>query len=378
MSNKSIFKSHIQSVHTYEPGKPMKELERELGLKKIVKLASNENPLGPSPKAVQAMRKAVLESHLYPESSCHDLVQKLSKQLGVSTREIIIGNGSNEIIELLFRGFLNPGEEVLCSETSFLVYPILTQVCGGNYVTVPMRDYRYDLAALANAITEKTRIIFIANPNNPTGTYVTAKEVGAFLRKVPDHVLVCFDEAYVDFVEVKDFPDTITFLKQKKKQIVILRTFSKSCGLAGLRIGYGVAPEEIAQYLHKVRQPFNVNAIAQAGALAALEDKAFLSKTKKMVFQGRKYFYQCFERLGLRYLASQANFVLVDVKEDADKVFQDLLKYGMIVRSMKAYGLKTWIRVTVGTHTQNVLFYCLLKDYLKKITKTQETSFPNK
>ena len=363
---KSIFKSHIQSVHPYEPGKPMKELERELGLKKIVKLASNENPLGSSPKAVQAMRKAILESHLYPESSCHYLVEKLSKQLGVSRREIIIGNGSNEIIELLFRGFLNPGEEVLSSETTFLVYPILTQVCGGRYVTVPMKDYRYDLNALADAVTEKTKIIFIANPNNPTGNYVTAKEVRSFLEKIPDHVIVCFDEAYVDFVEAKDFPDTLALLKQGKKQIVILRTFSKSYGLAGLRIGYGVASEEITQYLHKVRQPFNVNSIAQAGAAAALSDKAFLAKTKKLVFQGRKFLYQCFKKLGLRYLPSEANFVLVDVGCDANKIFQDLLRYGMIVRSMKAYGLATWIRVTVGTHPQNVFFNQLLTRYLKK------------
>lgn len=364
--NKELFKKHITSVHPYEPGKPMKELAREMGLKRIVKLASNENPLGPSKKALAAMKKAIADVYLYPESSCHDLVQKLKSKIGMSERQIIIGNGSNEIIELLFRGFLNEGDEVLSSETSFLVYPILTQVCGGRYVTVPMKNYRFDLQALAGAISSRTKLIFIANPNNPTGTYVTAAEVKGFLDLVPENVIVCFDEAYVDFVDAKDFPDALKLLKQKKKQIVILRTFSKSYGLAGLRVGYGVASEEIIQYLHKVRQPFNVSLIAQAAATAALDDRAFLSKTQKLVRDGRVFFYKALDQMGLRYLPSQANFVLVDAACDADRLFQDLLRYGMIIRSMKAYGLPSWIRVTMGTKKQNTLFFKLLKTCLKK------------
>lgn len=361
------FKKHILVVRPYEPGKPMKEVERELGLRKIVKLASNENPLGPSRKAVAAIKRAAKEAHLYPESSCFYLVQKLSENLGVPAHEIIIGNGSNEIIELLFRGFLSEGDEVLSSETSFLVYPILTQVCGGAYRTVPMKDFRFDLDALANAVTPKTKLIFIANPNNPTGTYVTRDEVRAFLDKIPSSVLVCFDEAYVDFVDAKDFPDTLELLAKSRKNIVILRTFSKSYGLAGLRIGYGISSKEIVQYLHKVRQPFNVNALAQAGATAALGDAAFLKRTQRLVEQGRAYFAKNLARLGIRYLPSQANFILLDTGVDGDKIFQDLLRSGMIVRSMKAYGLTTWIRVTIGTSAQNTMFFNLLKTYLEKL-----------
>lgn len=364
VTNKKIFKDCIASVRPYEPGKPIKEVERELGLRRIVKLASNENPLGPSRKALRAMRHALAEVHLYPESSAHYLVKRLSEHLDVPAKQLIIGNGSNEIIELLARGFLNEGDEVISSETSFLVYPILTQVCGAKYVTVPMKDYRYDLNGILAAITDRTKIIFIANPNNPTGTYVTASEVEAFMAKVPDQVLVCFDEAYVDFVDAADFPRTLDYLKFKNN-LVILRTFSKAYGLAGVRIGYGVASEEVIGYLHKIRQPFNVNSIGQAGAAAALDDRFFLWRTKHLVSSGRKYLYKIFRKMGLNALPSQANFVLVNTGHDADDVFKALLRQGMIVRSMKAYNLPTWIRITVGRRSQNVQFYRLLKSYLK-------------
>ncbi len=359
-----LFKDYIHSVKPYEPGKPIKEVERELGLKRIIKLASNENPLGPSRKALRAMRRALPEVHLYPESSCHYLIKKLSETIGVPENQLVIGNGSNEIIELLVRGFVSPGDEVVSSEISFLVYPILTQVCGAKFIEVPMKDYRYDLPGILNAITDKTKLVFIANPNNPTGTYVTKTEVRDFLAKVPDHVLVCFDEAYVDFVEAGDFPDTLDDLK-RNPNIVILRTFSKAFGLAGLRVGYGVASPEVIGYLHKIRQPFNVNSIAQAGAAAALDDKFFLWRTRHLVKSGRKYLYRVFRKLSLRALPSQANFVLVDTGRDADEVFKALLKQGLIVRSMKAYRLPTWIRVTVGRRSQNAQFYRLLKLYLK-------------
>lgn len=365
MTEKKLFKDFIQSVRPYEPGKPIKEVERELGLRRIIKLASNENPLGPSRKALRAMRHALNEVHLYPESSCHYLVKKLSEHLAVPANQIIIGNGSNEIIELLARGFVSEGDEVISSQTSFLVYPILTQVCGAQFVTVPMKDYRYDLKGILAAITEKTRIIFIANPNNPTGTYVTAAEVEDFLSKVPENVLVCFDEAYVDFVEAQDFPHMLDYAKAGRKNVVILRTFSKAYGLAGVRVGYGVASAELIQYLHKIRQPFNVNSVAQAGAAAALEDRFFLWRTKFLVTSGRKYLYKIFRKLGLTALPSQANFVLVNTGCDADEVFQALLRQGLIVRSMKAYGLPAWIRVTVGRRSQNAQFYRLLKSYLK-------------
>lgn len=360
------FKNHIKTVHPYEPGKPIKETQRELGLRNVIKLASNENPLGPSRKAVRAMRRALKEVHLYPESKCYYLVKRLSQELGVNEDQLIIGNGSNEIIELVARGFLSEGDEVLSSDTSFLVYPILSQVMGGKYVSVPMKDYRFDLDALLKAITDKTKIIFIANPNNPTGTYVTAQEVENFIAKVPKHILICFDEAYVDFVEAKDFPHMLFHIKAGKPNVLVLRTFSKAYGLAGVRVGYGVGSAELISYLHKIRQPFNVNSIAQAGATAALDDRFFLWRTKLLVSSGRKYLMKRFEKLGLRYVPSQANFILVDVKKSADDVFKALMKEGMLVRSMKAYGLTTWIRVTIGRRSQNAQFYRLLKSYLKR------------
>ena len=360
-----FFKSHIQSVHPYEPGKPIKELEREMGLRNVIKLASNENPLGPSGKALRAMRRALREVHLYPESKCYYLVNRLSQELGLPQEQLIIGNGSNEIIELLARGFLSPGDEVLSSETSFLVYPILSQVCGAEYKAVPMKDYKFDLPAIAKAVTDKTRIIFIANPNNPTGTYVTAAEVEAFLAEVPKDVIVCMDEAYVDFVEAPDFPHMLNYLA-KHENVIVFRTFSKAYGLAGVRIGYAVGSKEMISYLHKIRQPFNVNSIAQAGATAALDDRFFLWRTKHLVSVGRKYLYRRLTKMGLRFLPSQANFVLIDTGRSADEVFKALLKQGMIVRSMKAYGLTTWIRVTVGRRSQNVLFCRLLKRYLSE------------
>lgn len=368
---KNLYKPHIQSVHPYEPGKPIKELERELGLKDIVKLASNENALGPSPKALSAMQKALKESHLYPEGSCHYLLEALSKSLKLKTSQLIAGNGSNEIIELLARGFLSEGDEVISSEMSFLVYPILSQVCGASFKSVPMKNYRYDLDKIQNAITDRTRLIFIANPNNPTGTYLTEKEIDKFLEYVPDHLLVCFDEAYVDFVTARDFPKGLAERAVKNDRLIILRTFSKSYGLAGLRVGYGIASEKLVGYLHKIRQPFNVNIIAQAGAATAVSDKAFLRKTRTLVTTGRQYFYQEFKKLGLEYLPSEANFVLFNVRRPAQEVFDQLLKKGMIVRSMKAYGLPTWIRVTVGKRAENVLFIKLLKECLSKGKKTE-------
>ena len=302
---------------------------------------------------------------LFPEGSCFYLVKRLGEELGLTEKQIIIGNGSNELIELLARGFLSEGDQVISSETSFLVYPILTQTCGADYVSVPMKDFRCDLKGILNAITDRTRLIFIANPNNPTGTYVTSEEVDDFLMKVPKDVVVCFDEAYADFVDAKDFPHMLFHIKTEKPNVVLLRTFSKAYGLAGLRVGYGLGAPELIAYLHKIRQPFNVNSIAQAGAAAALDDRFFLWRTKHYVASGRKYFYKRLKKLGLEYLPTQANFILVNTGYDSDEVFQALLRKGMIVRSMKAYGLSTWIRITIGRRLQNAQCYRLLKAFLK-------------
>lgn len=362
---RNLFKDHIQAIRPYEPGKPIKEVERELGLRRVIKLASNENPLGPSRKAMRAMRRAVGEMHLYPEGTCYYLIKQLARELGTGEDELVVGNGSNEIIELLARGFLETGDEVLSSEGTFLVYPILAQTCGANFVGVPMKDYRYDLEGILAAVTPKTKIIFIANPNNPTGTYVTETEVRNFLARVPENMIVCFDEAYVDFVEAPDFPRMLELFRTKPN-VILLRTFSKSYGLAGLRIGYGIANPRMIAYLHKIRQPFNVNAMAQAAALAALEDRFFLWRTKRLVTSGRRYLYKHFKRLGLRYLPSEANFILVDTGCDGQEVFEGLLSSGMIVRSMTSYGFTNWIRVSIGRRSQNSQLVRLLRAYLRK------------
>ncbi len=363
---KELYKNYIESIRPYEPGKPIREVERELGLHHVIKLASNENPLGPSRKALRAMRKAIREIHLYPEGSCFYLVKRLAQELQVREEQLMIGNGSNEILELLARGFLSPGDQVISSEASFLVYPLLAKTCGADFVSVPMKDYRYDLEGILKAINEKTKIIFIANPNNPTGTYVTAQEVESFLSRVPKDVIVCFDEAYVDFVDAHDFPRMMDYVQKGFPNLILMRTFSKAYGLAGLRVGYAVASEpKMINYLHRVRQPFNVNSIAQAAAAAALDDRFFLWRTKLLVTSGRKFFYKRLKEMGLRYLPSQGNFILIDTGMDGETVFQALLKQGMIVRSMKSYGMASWIRVTIGRRSQNAQFFRLLKAYLR-------------
>ena len=362
---KKIYKDYVESIRPYEPGKPISEVQRELGLRRVIKMASNENPLGPSRKALRAMRRALREIHLYPDGACFHLRKRLAEELGVGENQLIIGNGSNEIIEFLARAFLSEGDQVISSASTFLVYPILTQACGAEYVEVPMKDFRYDLKGILDRITERTKLIFIANPNNPTGTYVNREEVEDFLTKVPKEVMVCFDEAYVDFVDAKDFPYLLFQVKTERPNLIVLRTFSKSFGLAGVRVGYGMGAPGLIQYLHKVRQPFNVNSIAQAGAAAALDDRLFLWRTKSLVARGRRYFYRRLKRYGFNFIPSQANFILIDTGRDAEEVFQAFLREGIIIRSMKAYGLSTWIRVTVGRRSENSKFMRLLKKMKK-------------
>ena len=363
---KKFFKHYIQDIVPYEPGKPIEEVERELGIFRVTKLASNENPLGPSRKALRAMRAALRRVHLYPDGGSYELKQRLARELGLSAEQIVLGNGSNEIIELLARGFLNEGDRVISSEHSFLVYPLIARACGASYTAVPMKDYRYHLRGILDSIDDRTRLIFISNPNNPTGTYVPAQEVEDFLSKVPKDVVVCFDEAYIDFVEAKDFPYLLFHVKSEKPNVILLRTFSKSFGLAGLRIGYGLASREMVQYLNKIRQPFNVNRLAQIGACAALDDRHFLWRSKRLVHRGRLYLYRKFTQMGLSFVESEANFVLVNVKRDAKEVSGEMLKRGVIVRAMKAYGLGRFIRVTIGTGFELMRVIRGLKGGLKK------------
>jgi histidinol-phosphate aminotransferase len=350
----------------YESGRPIEEVKRQLGLRHVIKLASNENPLGPSRKALRALRAGLKCVHLYPDGNSYYLKNRLSEEFGLPPEQFVVGNGSDEIIELLARGFLREGDNTISSDKTFLEYPLITQTCGAEFISVPMKDFRYDLNGILERINDRTRIIFIANPNNPTGTYVTSDEVEEFLSKVPPHVLVCFDEAYIDFVEAKDFPYTLFHIKANKPNIISLRTMSKSFGLAGLRVGYGMASRELIQYLEKVRQPFNVNRLAQIGACAAFDDRLFMWRTKHVVFRGRRYLYRKLDQLGLKYVLSEANFILIDVKRSAKDVFNALLKRGVIVRAMTAYGLPNFIRVSIGTRFELMKFIHELKRVLRK------------
>ena len=355
MVNKNILK-----ITPYQPGKPIEEVKREMGLKEVIKLASNENPLGPSPEAVSAIRKAVSKINRYPEGSCFYLRQALSKKLKLNPGNLIFGNGSDEIIDIIIKTFSQPGDEILTSEVTFLEYKIIALQNGRLVTTAPMKDFRYDLAGLKAGITPKTRIIFIANPNNPTGTYLNKQEVENFISGLPEDILVVFDEAYLEFVEKKDFPRMLDYVRNRKN-VIVLRTFSKIYGLAGLRIGYAIANQECIAYLERARQPFNVNMLAQEAARAALSDRDFVNQTKKLVREGKRYLEQALKRLGLEFVPSAANFILIDLKEDGLKVSRELLKRGVIVRDMCQYGLRDFIRVTVGLRKENEKFIKELK-----------------
>jgi len=343
---------HILGIDPYEPGKPIEELERELGIPNAIKLASNENPLPPSDRVQRVIVAALGSLNRYPDGSGFYLRQALAKRHGLTPDHIVLGNGSNELIELIVRAFLCPGEEAIVPHPSFVVYPMIVQAAGGIRVVVTLKDYRLDLEAMARAITPLTKLVFIANPNNPTGTIVTAEEVEAFMARVPQHTIVVFDEAYWEFAQGPDFPDTPAYMRQGRK-VVILRTFSKAASLAGLRVGYGVAEADAISLMHRIRQPFNVNSLAQVAARAALEDDAHILECLRMNEAGRHFLYDEFTSLGLKYVPSRANFIFVDVGRSANDIYQRLLHEGVIVRPMTSFGLETALRITVGTPEEN-------------------------
>ena len=352
----------LKDLVSYKPGKPIEELARERGLKPtdIIKMASNENPLGPSPKAVAAMTKALSEAHIYPDGFGYKLREALANKFGVAIEQTILGNGSNEIIEFIGHAFLKPGDNVITAEHAFVVYKLMATLFGAETIEVPDPGFVHDLDAMLAAITPKTKELFIANPNNPTGTVVSFDALQRFMDKVPEHVVVVIDEAYYEFMH--EPPDTMKFVKEGRN-VILLRTFSKIQGLAGLRIGYGIGPAELISVVHKTRQPFNANAIAQAGALAGLLDDEHQNKTRQITDEGRSYLESEFTSMGLEYVPSHANFVLVKVG-DGDKVFQKMLDKGVIVRAMAEYKLPDWIRISVGTMEQNLRCIATLKDVL--------------
>ena len=353
----------LRDITVYEPGKPIEETARELGTKPdaIIKLASNENPLGPSPKATEAMRAALSNAHLYPDGSGFYLCKAVAAKLGLAPENIILGNGSNEVIEFLGHAFLNPGDDVIIFQYAFIIYKLLATSFAARTIELPTPNFQQDLGATLNAITPKTRLIFIPNPNNPTGTLISQRAIDSFMSRLPRNIVVVFDEAYFEFLD--DPPDTLQYVREGRN-VVVLRTFSKIHGLAGLRIGYGVATADLIEILHKTRQPFNVNSIAQAGALAALEDDAHLCETKRVIDEGRAYLQEQFCELKVPFVPAVANFVMVNVG-DGCAVFEKLLRRKIIVRPLKGYGLTEWVRISVGTMEQNKKLIAALGDMMR-------------
>ena len=361
----SLIRKNIINLIPYQPGKPIEEVRRRLRLKQIIKLASNENPFdGGSPEARLAIKKALTGINRYPEGSCFDLRKALSRKLKLKSNMFIFGNGSDELIDIVIKTFVEEDENIITADITFLEYQILARVIGRKLIKVSLRDFTYDLKAMLKRINKKTKVIFIANPNNPTGTYVNKKQLGDFLRRVPAHVIVVLDEAYDIFVDAVDFPQSLEYLK--RANVIILKTFSKSYGLAGLRIGYAVSCPRLISYMERARPPFNVNLLAQIGATAALKDKLFIKKTRKTILQGKEYIYGQLDKMGLRFVPSAANFILINAGRDGQKLHRQMLKFGVIVRDMKQYGLDNFIRVTIGTPPENKRFIEVLKRILAK------------
>ncbi|MFL6537218.1 MAG: histidinol-phosphate transaminase [Chthoniobacterales bacterium] len=354
----------LRDLAVYQPGKPIEETARELGCRpeEIIKLASNENPLGPSPKAIAAMREALDCAHVYPDGGAFYLREAVAAKIGCARDEIIVGNGSNEIIELLGHAFLSADDEVVTSQHAFVAYKIIAKLFGARTVEAPAIASGHDPEAILAAITPQTQIVFIANPNNPTGTMLGQQEIDAFMARLPEHVVICFDEAYYEYVD--DPPDTLKFVREGRN-VVVLRTFSKIHGLAGLRVGYGIARAEVIAALQKTREPFNVNSIAQAGACAALDDIEHQRETKRITDDGRMYLQEQFAAMQLPFVPSKGNFVLVNVG-DGGRIFHAMLQRRVIVRAMKGYDLAEFIRISIGTMEENERCIATLKEVLAK------------
>lgn len=357
-----LARKNISSLIPYVAGKPIEETKRQLGLKDIIKLASNENPLGASPKAVAAIKKSLTRINRYPDSRSFYLKRRLSQFLKTGPTNILLGNGSDEIIDILIKTFVEDDENVVTSEVTFLEYEIISRTNNRKVATVPLKYFKYDLEAIKRRIDKKTKLVFISNPNNPTGTYVTRQELDDFLKGLPDGILVVLDEAYDTFIDVDDFPCGLKYIQSKN--LIVLKTFSKAYGLAGLRVGYAVGKTELISSMERVRQPFNVNLLAQEAALAALDDKEFLKRTRSTVLSGKNYLYESLSKMGVAYVASVTNFILIDSGRDGVGVFKELLRQGVIVRDMLQYGLKNFIRVTIGTKKENEKFIGALKKIL--------------
>jgi len=354
---------NIGRLRPYRPGKPIEEVKRELGLTEVIKLASNENALGPSPRAMAALREAATRVHLYPDASSFELTAATVQGLGIPPDHLIFGNGSDDIIHLLGITYLTPGDEVIQAEPSFVRYEAAAILNNALCHKVPLDEWAHDLETMAERINPRTRLVFIANPNNPTGTIVRDAEVERFLDRLPDRAVAVFDEAYFEYVEDSSYPKSLDYVRQGRN-VIVLRTFSKAYGLAGVRLGYGIARPGIIHPLNQVREPFNVSILAQAAGVAALQDSEFLARTQAMNRAGKAVLYAAFERLNLPYVPTEANFVWVDVRRPCVPVFEGLLRKGVIVRTGDIFGAATHLRVTIGTEPQNHAFVKALQEVL--------------
>lgn len=359
---KDLIRPSIADILPYPPGKPIEEVKRELGLEEVVKMASNENALGPSKKAIEAIKNTLNNINIYPDGNSYYLKQKIAQKLKVGTDEIFMGNGTDEVIRVITETFLNPDEEVIVAWPGFVIYSIATNVMAGALKRIPLKNYTHDLGAMSGAVTDKTKLIFIANPNNPTGTMVDKGEVESFMKEVREDIIVVFDEAYYEYAN-DNFPDTIKYSRQGRN-VITLRTFSKIYGLAGLRVGYGISKKEIFEEMNRIRQPFNVNRLAQVAAIAALDDNEQVEKSIAMNEEGKNLLYKELDAMGIEYVPTAANFILINTGKDGKEVFDRLLKEGIIVRPMGGYDLPNFIRVTIGKQSDNKKFIESFKKHL--------------
>jgi histidinol-phosphate aminotransferase len=360
----ALANSGVQQLKPYQAGKPIEELERELGICNIIKLASNENPLGPSPKAIAAIQQEIAELTRYPDSNGHQLKQAICQHFDLDSAQITLGNGSNDLLELITRTFLNPACEAVYSEFAFVVYPLVVQAVGAKSVVAPAKDFGHNLQAISEAISEKTRLIFIANPNNPTGTVIANDDLCAFLDSLPANILVVLDEAYSEYAMDAAMPNGLALVK-RYPNLIVTRTFSKAYGLAALRVGFAVSNPVITDLLNRVRQPFNVNSFAMAAAVACLNDTDYLAQTVALNAQGMQQLTKGIQQMGLGYIPSKANFITIDMGEEALPIYQKLLHEGVIVRPLGVYNLPNHLRVTIGTESENTRFLLALKKVIQ-------------
>ncbi len=364
-----ISRQAIRTIIPYEPGKPISEVQREYGISDVIKLASNENPLGPSPKAMEAIKLALPDLHIYPDGGCYNLKQKISQKFDAPVTQIVVGNGSAEIVELITEAFVDEGDEVVIGREEFFKYRIAVQIMNGKVVWTPMPNLEYDVDEILSRINEHTKLVFIANPNNPTGTLMNRERVEEYMARVPEHVITVFDEAYYEFRTPEKYPDTMQYVRDNRN-VVVMRTMSKIYGLAALRIGYAFAPDSICYAMNAVREAFNVNSLAQVAATAALDDEEHLLETLRINSEGKTLFYTELDRLGLEYLKTEANFVLIKLPMLGRDLFKLMLKRGVVIRPVDNYNLPYYVRVSIGLPDQNRRFFKEFEDILKTAPKS--------